>query len=553
MEEAVPLRSYKPSWVVRMREKIEQSQAILTTTQSQINVLKANTAALSGQIDEAQKQSTQQKGKEAGETNVSVVATRKCYLLALPSDCLFEIFSFLPLESVINFDNCSKESRKSTLSTHFWHAEYAKLKHLHAAAPRCIQDATSARDKCWRHLLDCSVANKFLREMKKQRCVPKHNVVGPRLLGPSGSGISHPLPVFDSSSTENGKIMSRSETLDRDFRSVALAAMQTIVRISSFPCSEALLALVRESAGTVFVSLLSNEAQQLKHLACSCLANLLYWDDTNLGSGGGGGLARSASESITRQLELCEASKVLYSLLSSPSATINLAGTLLSGGPSTSPVQGMCNREGSRALVNLFCPSLRVPPPIETIIPHDAAESASSSDILKKTERSLASASMSEMILSEFPVLRAWRFYYYTRSGALKDEFTTYLTFSVDGHCRGRGCDSIGFFVLDGQREVDIQGPCWKLCKQYLSQSALEELSAQVGFDEAPASLSVSRAHVVHTAYFTPGLLREHGVDQVSIEWAAQTMGLYGIWENATTGSHYLLEKGGVFRGVAIF
>ena len=553
------MRSYKPSWVVRMREKIEQSQANLNATQTQIDALKVNTAVLTDQIDKAQKQSAaQQAEKEGGETNVSVETTRpkRCLLLALPSDCLFEILSLLQLDGIISFDNCSKESRKSTLATQIWHAEYAKLKHLHAGAgvvglrEIALMEAAIARDSCKRHFFERIEATKFLREMKKQRCVPKHKVVAPRLLGPSGSGISHPLPVFESSSSENGKIMSRSETLDRDFRSVALAAMQTIVRISSFP-SGVLLALVRESAGTVFVSLLANEAQQLKHLSCSCLANLLCWDDTNLGSGGGSGSVRSASESISRQVELCEGPKVLYSLLSSPSATINLAGTLLSGGPSTSPVQGMCNREGSRALVNLFCPFLRVPP---SVIPYTAAASvAAATESQSKPESSShASSPMSEMILSEFPRLRAWRFYYYTRSGALKDEFTTYLTFSGDGHCRGRGCDAIGFFLLEGQREVDIQGPCWKLCKQYLSQSALEELSAQVGFDEAPAALPVNRAHVVHTGFFTPGLLREHGVDQDSIEWATHSMGLFGIWENATTGSHYLLEKGGVFRAVAI-
>jgi len=362
--------------------------------------------------------------------------------------------------------------------------------------------------------------------------------------------------------------MSRVETLDKDFRVAALGAMQCIADMTAYP-GELHAALARVSAATVFVSLLANEAQQLQFLACTCLANSMCWEGWTGSAAAGGEQSQSQSQSVVRRhVELCDGHKVLLGLLTSPSASINLAGTQR-GGASTAPIQGMCNREGARALVNMFLPQLRVPPSAGAgpgaRKGGGAAGCASAASVCSKAADQL----MHEVVISEWPRLRAWKFVYVSRSGAVKDEFTSYLTFSADGRCLGRGCDSVGFFVLEGASEVDIQGRLFKLAKKYVSQSAMEEQTslrvlqalqdggeAGVGAGAglgADAGGAIQRAHVMHTAYYTDGLTAESVGDARWGGGEVSSLGLFGVWEGAEAGSHFQLQKGGVFRAVPLW
>ena len=172
-------------------------------------------------------------------------------------------------------------------------------------------------------------------------------------------------------------------------------------------------------------------------------------------------------------------------------------------------------------------------------------------------------------------------FSYYTRSGVLKDEFIAYLAFSPDGRVRGKGCDAIGFFLLEGCSEVDILQSSYKFGKAYLSQSELEESSRWLlEGDEAEGhghrlglGLGLGqghragaegqrgiRSHVVHYGYYTAGMgayeMDQNGAAGVAGTGAAAgaggDFGLYGVWEPASVGSHYELQKGGVFRATPI-
>lgn len=531
--------SHLPSWVIRMREKIESSRVNLASTQNQINNLVMNTLTLHTEIQKSQHASKASSECERNDEEQSAeIRSKRCFLLNLHPDAACYLSSFLKLSDVIAMDASSKNIQLLMLSTAIWPSFFKDLPHLHARySGRDISriEAQQLREEVRRHYFDSKECIQFLRTMKEQRCVPRHRTIAPRMYTTQDNGISHPLPIFEPETVAAvGRIMSRTETLDRDFRSVALSAMETIARITSMP-SDLQHDLARESAATIFISLLSNEAQQLKYLACSCLANILCWEAQRTGS----------VNSIKLQVELCDGAKVLLSLLTSPSASINLAGNLRNGA-STAPIQGMCNREGARALVNLFSvgDAWKVPPPsLGTTIECGGIENCGSCD----------SAKMNEFIVSEFPKLRAWRFTYYTRSGAVKDEFTCYCAFSVDGFCRGRGCDSIGFFILEGVAEVDIQGMSWKISKQYLSQSALEELTSVLQPQDEEghhSSRSIQRggAHVIHTCYYTPGLTSQCEL----LDGLYPRFGLFGVWEGASTGSHFELQKGGVLRAIPV-
>ena len=67
------------------------------------------------------------------------------------------------------------------------------------------------------------------------------------------SGISHPFPIVETKSGENGKqsisntMMSRVETMNNDFRSFALLSMRDIFEMTSYEADHYHLKLVEVS------------------------------------------------------------------------------------------------------------------------------------------------------------------------------------------------------------------------------------------------------------------------------------------------------------------
>ena len=92
--------------------------------------------------------------------------------------------------------------------------------------------------------------------------------------------------------------------------------------------------------------------------------------------------------SLASQITACRGDRQLATLLTSPSASINLAGTftqVTSDGYKetrrTANVQGMCSQQASRALVGLFYPSMAIPSVVnyDPEINHPSSTSSSSS------------------------------------------------------------------------------------------------------------------------------------------------------------------------------
>jgi hypothetical protein len=155
----------------------------------------------------------------------------------------------------------------------------------------------------------------------------------------------------------------------------------------------------------------------------------------------------------------------------------------------------------------------------------------------------LRSPPISTLFLTD-PSPQPWQFTYFYKSGALKDQFTSYLLFSPTGgllngtvstsggvSLRGRGVDSIGTFTLSGRAEAEISGWSWYFHKSYVStdaggvaipapdahfetptedatNAALERWLQDVdgAYDAVGVSIRLAPVHVSHVAYWSGGV-----------------------------------------------
>ena len=241
-----------------------------------------------------------------------------------------------------------------------------------------------------------------------------------------------------------------------------------------------------------------------------------------------GRATRSMGRELAHQMRMCEGHRVLMGLLTSPSATVNLA----SGGSSS--VQGTSNKAASRALANLFCPSM---------------------PILKEQVVGEDEYPVSSQLLQEWPRVRAWRFAHYSKAGSLKDTYLCYLCVSPDLYIQGRGSDDVGFFHLSGQSQKTIEGWTWLLHKTYVNKEIfqtnddnMEHVADQIqswllqdGTSTVNASEQASakaRAHVSMTCYWR-GADQDHHCE-----------GMYGVSEVCGNEGKFYLDtlKGSIVR-----
>jgi hypothetical protein len=183
----------------------------------------------------------------------------------------------------------------------------------------------------------------------------------------------------------------------------------------------------------------------------------------------------------------------------------------------------------------------------------------------------LRSPPISTLFLTD-PDPQPWQFTYFYKSGALKDQFTSYLLFSPTGGLltgtvstsggvtlRGRGVDSIGTFTLSGRAEAEISGWSWYFHKSYVStdaggvaipapdaqfettaedvtNAALERWLQDVDGNNDAVGVAIRSApvHVSHVAYWSGGVesgRREwivSGSAVVDRDWDDEEIG--GLW-----------------------
>jgi hypothetical protein len=282
--------------------------------------------------------------------------------------------------------------------------------------------------------------------------------------------------------------------------------------------TDVLLSLVIASAGKRSNSALAPSPQEL-----ACLRAVFGMTHEAL----------SQTMSVGLQVSACGGLKLLTSLLTSPTAAINIshhsssthrsAGSAGSAGGAmgeagagqpralrgtTSSIQGMCNKQASRALITLVYPQMPVPLAVVSKVsatitaanlsPTSSPVRAGHSELTlqdvdspQKKESGaeakgvvpehLRSPAVSDLFLTDTSA-RPWQFSYFYKSGAVKDQFTAYLRFRSSGGSgasggsggsagatlRGRGVDDIGAFTLTGRAEADISGWSWYINKSYV-------------------------------------------------------------------------------------
>jgi len=643
--------SYLPSWVTDMRSKLESSKRMHAATEDRIAGLRSSVNELTGMIST----STTQHVPDSAIVNGSGIqegVTRRMHLLCIPPDTLCLVLGYIDIASVLSFEQTASEMKGYVQSSNFWLVTY-----FDQYPNFVLSDSANFREFVISKAQCTASSLKFIRVMKEQRCVPRFRSLQPHRYSQSERTISHPMPVFERSSS--ALMMSRAETMGRDFRSFALSSLQTMCSLTSYELDPIHDRLSSEGVVTVLMSLLTNESGMLQQLSCEILANLLCWEArlvlnceriaanqrASIGAVSSSPATRINQHmlmSIVDQLQACDGRRQLLSLLTSPSASVNLAQSRSRAQPvpgpgdvkrngsrgqviiarTTSSVQGMACKSASRALVNLFCASECVPSPRrDAVIYGDhrvpKIESKLALHVEEEEERTcprrwgweaLQSMGAATDVQSQdgSVTCRPWKFSYFHKSGFLKDSHDVWLQFSDEGlKMRGRGRDQIGPFFMKGYSEVDIEGLSWHVDKCYLNLSnhgidgeddvKIDEWVRNASGDWVTDSdlNDWGKAHVTHTAYISSGVgvavvAEAHFIQQkraalaafntnnsTNVDSTAMSLqgqeyamkreaktqldsyiafnsnwgyGMWGVWEASTVGSHYELQKGGVFR-----
>lgn len=406
--------SHLPGWLLDMRKKISDSQQLHAATEARINGLNIGVERLTGQLAAMAPIATVGKGSSMEKTQQFY----RLHFLHLPPDMLCLILRYMDVPEVIILEMTNSNMQSIIHSSNYWYAAYSE-EYLNFALSECknFRDFVVTKSKYISNSL------KFIQLMKEQRCVPRFRSVQPHRYSSSEKAISHPMPVFEH--TSSNRMMSRAETMGKDFRTFTLNSLYTMNILTCNELDRVHDRLYNDGVVTVLSSLLSNEAGVLQQLSCEILANILcaesrllancekivskYGSRTSIPSSSGRHVLRRLS--IGDQLQACDGRRQLLGLLTSPSASVNLAqsrargvaiegprrapsvlqanldnsstsalgalsdadgGVVANGSTSsgsgvflirtTSSVQGMACRAASRALVNLFSP-LCVPSP----------------------------------------------------------------------------------------------------------------------------------------------------------------------------------------------
>eukprot|EP01032_Pedospumella_encystans_P013963 gene13963-16054_t len=439
--------SYLPSWVLKMREKIATSRNAHADAELRITQLHTNVDNLSAKLlvmRPALLNSSKTSGIVAAEKITKKVHAN--YIYTIPTDILTLILEYLQIKQILRLDLISKSFRTMLGASNYWSEAFPLYcPHLQGFVSPSFMRSAQMKACLLQYVKDIQICMEFIQTMKDQRSVPKHRSVQPHRHTRQERQVSHPLPLFEqvttssarggaNASTNGGneqgtswgqranalrstdRIMSHAETLSSDFRSVAHKALHTMLILTSDCNDPTIYQLVSEGAVTILTALLLNEEGSIQNDACAIIANLLCWEARKRL------LFRQNRSKLTKnthaltpsprtlrtlhalfgpaasdidltyplrdQVMVCGGLKMLTSLLTSPSASINLAsstnnaynsGKLNQSGKSassagsnnvntsgsvkmstTSSIQGICNKQASRALLALVYPEMPV-------------------------------------------------------------------------------------------------------------------------------------------------------------------------------------------------
>lgn len=556
--------SYLPSWVLKMRTKISESRNSHALAESRIEGLYKNVEILDESLVSYKiYKKRNQSSLEQLPTTAKKDLLPRFYFQDLPIEILYNIIQFLDLMSVFKISSLSKTLFVLIQNNYYWKEIMSSSFSFFLKDSNKFEN-TERFSVISSYLKRIKTCLRFILSMKEQRSIPKHKSIVPHRHFKTEKSITHPLPLFEHYSRSE-MIMSHAETLSTDFRSVAHYSLDILERVTSNVLDPFNYLFVNEGVITVLVALLPNEEGALQNYAASIISNLFNWEaqvsknkafedlrikkftslfmHTSFNKTFGSSLDQFGLgfSSLLSQLQACNGNRLLISLLTSPTASINLAGgtARCSGGSKElrmiANIQGICNKQASRALVNAFYPKRSVPPEEELSVSLSTPVSSLSkasyrNNLLPPLEDSLQQLNLgpeftlspkhlSKPIMSDIFLLddqpREWEFVYLFKSGSVKDKFRSLIRFFPSGEMRGKGTDLIGTFYIEGRVDPDIQGWAWYFQKSYIkveSQIFIEEaLQLWLSCSEVPIETSIkSSAHVTHVGYWSSGSQAQH-------------------------------------------
>ena len=373
---------YLPSWVLEFRKKIDASRADHADTESRIGAINRSMEALDINLlkltTTGNRKSTAINDGEDDLVSAEAAVVKPKLFCLIPLDVLSIILEYLSIEIIFGQLELTSIFVRNFIAEcpYWWSHLYTYCPHLQQAGSKVLKTGRE-RSIVYARMKSGTACLNFIRLMKDQRCVRRHESIAPKRHNNKEKSVTHPLPIFEAirnvpdlknarvtASYTSDYVMSRTNTMNSDFRVVAHRTLEAMHHITASHSDPFQLKFVEEGAVTVLISLLSNEAGVVCHYSCSILANLLVWearrnfrlrrqqqqqqqqgdqneesDDEevdftsntssqpiNTKPGSDIDATTATFKPLRDQLEACGGKNMLVGLLTSPSASINLAG-----------------------------------------------------------------------------------------------------------------------------------------------------------------------------------------------------------------------------------
>ena len=226
--------NYLPSWVLEFRKKIESSRADHADAESRIGAINRSMEALDINLLKLtttagnRKSTTDNDGEEDLVSAESAVVKPKLFCL-IPSDVLAIILEYLPIECIFGqLELTSIFVRQFIAQCPYWWSHlYTYCPHLQQAGGK-IQKTGRERSIIYGRMKSGIACLNFIRLMKDQRCVRRHESIAPKRHNNKERSVTHPLPIFEAirnmpdlknarvtASYTSDYVMSRTNTMNR--------------------------------------------------------------------------------------------------------------------------------------------------------------------------------------------------------------------------------------------------------------------------------------------------------------------------------------------------
>lgn len=184
---------YLPKWVLEMRQKVETSRIAMGDVEKRIEIHIKNIGILDSVLKKSKNKTESEKEINLNPKTIFFIEFNK-----IPMDSLTFIFLYLSIKEVVKLENLSKSFRNIIKSAHGYWFEIFPI--YIKTTNRKKHYFSNLRNIIISHHVSTNKILNFIKIMKDQRSVPKHNTIAPRRHSRHETDITHPLPIFDRNS-----------------------------------------------------------------------------------------------------------------------------------------------------------------------------------------------------------------------------------------------------------------------------------------------------------------------------------------------------------------